>query len=360
MQKRIGKVNPKILIIFALLTIIFFYIEILTIHPVKSSNYENKLKAAQICNEAMKIIKEIRLRKGLPIDLINDPNETGLVGIQFSPITQERTDLSSVLTTTNPNFAAVFVDFLSKFKPYDTIAVGIDGSYPALNLALYSAVRALQLTPIIITTTSSGMWGANLPELTWLDMERALYINNMFPFRSLAATLGGEDDNGRGFSPEAREMLKKAIERNEIKIIQTGDLSSNIHERMALYKNAGRIKCFINIGKSVANLGVVSNYWRTGIIKRSPQKFTEDAVIARMLEAKIPVINITDIHRLAKKYELPIAPVPLPPLGKGKIYIEKRFSVTWAGVFAALIIVMLFFIIKYDIEYYIFKKKPKE
>ncbi|MCS7258615.1 MAG: poly-gamma-glutamate system protein [candidate division WOR-3 bacterium] len=357
MQKRIGKVDKRILIIFAILTIIFFFLEVKSIHNVKTRNYENKLKAAQICQEAFRIIKEERLKRGFLIDIINDPNETGLVGVQYSPITQDRTDLSAILTSTNPNFAAVFVELLGHLKPNDTVAVALDGSYPALNIALYSACRVLQLKPIIISSASSAMWGANLAEFSWLDMERVLYENNFFPFKSSAATLGGEDDNGRGFSPEARALLEKAIKRNNINFLHTENFTTNLEERMKIYLQSKTVKYFINIGKSVASVGPVYHRLPSGIIRRKPTKFADDVLITRMLDQKIPVINILDINRIATKYELPHAPIPLPPIGKGKLYIEKKFSVTLAIVFTVIIIIILFFVIKYDLEYYLFKKK---
>ncbi|MEO0073020.1 MAG: poly-gamma-glutamate system protein [candidate division WOR-3 bacterium] len=357
MQKRIGKVDNRILIVFAFLSIIFFILEVKSIHNVKTRNYENKLKASQICAEAFKVIKAERLKRGLVIDIINDPNETGLVGVQYSLITQERSDLSSILTSTNPNFAAVFVELLSSLKLNDTVAVALDGSYPALNIAFYSACRVLGIKPIIITSVSSAMWGANLAEFTWLDMERILYENNIFPFKSLAATLGGEDDNGRGFSPEARVLLEKAIQRNNVSFLHTDNFITNLDERLKIYQQARSIKYFINIGKSVSSIGPSYHYLPTGIIRRKPSKFTDDVLITRMLDRKIPVINVLDINRLAAKYDLPHAPVPLPPIGKGKLFIEKRFSVTLATVFTIVIIIILFLVIKYDLEFYLFKKK---
>lgn len=47
----------------------------------------------------------------------------------------------------NPNLAAVFVEESSKMKlmPGDYIAVGITGSNPAVNIALYSAIQVMEL-----------------------------------------------------------------------------------------------------------------------------------------------------------------------------------------------------------------------
>ncbi len=388
MKKRVGKVSKSVLIAFALLAILFFIIISASIRTVKAKFYEEKLKAGQVYLSAMELIKKERVRLGLPIDPINDPNQTGLIGSQYTTITSERNDLSSVLTSTDPNFPAIFIELFKKLKlkANDTIAVGIDGSFVAANLALYSAIRILGLRPIIITTVSSAMWGANEPQFTFLDMERVCYQEQIFPFRSLYATLGGEDDLGRGFSFQGREELINACQRNQVNLITSEDLTSNIAKRLRVYltpvsesilrdtiidiknilstlpKGKTRIKAFVNIGKSVANIGAnqsvsIRERLTQGIIKNKNKKTDPNSVIYHLLERGIPIINITEINKIATQYGIPIAAVPLSTLGKGRLFAEKRYSETLALIFSLIIIVVLFFVIRYDLEYYLIKKK---
>ncbi len=362
MKKRIEKVGWHVLVIFALLSIALFVIEVSTQKSVKARYYEEKIKAGQIFHEAMKTVKKERERVRLPIDNINDPNETGIIGQQFTVITFQRSDLSASLTSTNPNFSAIFVEYFKKLKlkSGDMVAVGVDGTFPAVNLALYSALRELEIKPVIITTISSAMWGANNPELTWLDMEHVNYQQGIFAFKSMSAAFGGEDDMGRGFSPEARILLKNAAARNDVPLLLADSLSMNIKKRSDFYFGQGKIKAFINIGKSVANIGVNHVTPITGLIKERPKNINENSIIGQMLDRKIPVINIIDVNKIATRYGLPIAPTPIPSLGKGKLFNEKRFSQTFALIFTLIIIFVLFLVIKYDLEYYLLKKKPQE
>jgi poly-gamma-glutamate system protein len=358
MKKRQGRVGRHVLIIFAVLSVILLFIVFQSKHNVRPRDFETKIKASQICQEAMNKIKQERILLGIPIDIINDPNETGLIGAQYTPITMDRTDLSSALTSTNPNFAAVFVDLLSKAKvqPGDAVAIGVDGSYPGLNLALYSALRIMNLKPVIVTTLSSVMWGANYLDLTWLDMERVCYEQRIFTFKSNAATLGGEDDNGRGFSPEAREQMLDKIIKSEINFINNDDLESNITKRIALYQSNGAMKAFVNIGRSAANIGEHRLQLNSGLINIKPKSLNGNYLVLQMLDNKIPVINITDANRVARKYGLPVAPMPMQPVGRGRLYTEEKFSSTLAIIFSLLIILLLYFVIRYDLEYYLSKK----
>ena len=49
--------------------------------------------------DAMSILKNTRMEKGVFIDIENDPNETGLVGSPYSLITTDEGDLDAKLTT---------------------------------------------------------------------------------------------------------------------------------------------------------------------------------------------------------------------------------------------------------------------
>ena len=75
-----------------------------------SPSYEHKIEAANLMQEAMRVLKNHRMEESIFIDIENDPNETGLVGSPFSLITTDEGDLDSKLTTLDPNFSAVIVE----------------------------------------------------------------------------------------------------------------------------------------------------------------------------------------------------------------------------------------------------------
>ena len=59
-------------------------------------------------------------------------------------------------------------------KEGDPVAVSFSGSFPALNIAVYAAIRTLNLKPTIISSVSGSQWGANDPAFLWIDMEHFL------------------------------------------------------------------------------------------------------------------------------------------------------------------------------------------
>ena len=160
--------KTSILIIMALVSIVAFAVAFFSREVIISSTYDMKVKAAIQMKQAMAMLKDIRMEKGVFVDIENDPNETGLVGTQFSLITTDEGDLDAKLTTLDPNFSAAMVELLTKagLTSGDTIAVMLTGSMPGANMAMLIACDALDIHPIVITSIGASQWGANDPDMT--------------------------------------------------------------------------------------------------------------------------------------------------------------------------------------------------
>ena len=352
MKLREGKIPTLILIIATSISLLLTKLELDTKRKTPGRYYDETLLAAEITSQAHLIIKQSFTARNFPIDRINDPNETGLIGIQYSPLTSERGDLVAKLTSTNPNFAALIFSYFVKagLKKNDRIAVSMNSSFPAMNIAVLSAVKVFGLDPVIITAPTSSMWGANNPEYTYLDMEKELFEKELLPYRSAAVTFGGEDDIGRGLSPQAREIIEAAAERNGIPLILARDLSEAIERRMSVYQKHGPIKMYINIGEHASS--ITGTQVDEGFIPGNKIKYGS-SIVARFSAKGIPVINLTDINKVASKNKLPIAPIPLPRAGDGPLFYTYQYSVLQAIISVLLLTVLLFVIFRFDVFYYL-------
>ena len=105
--------KTSILVIMALVSVVAFTIAFFSREVIISNTYEKKVNAAMQMEKAMVMLKNIRMEKGVFVDIENDPNETGLVGTQFSLITTDEGDLDAKLTTLDPNFSAAMVELLT-------------------------------------------------------------------------------------------------------------------------------------------------------------------------------------------------------------------------------------------------------
>jgi poly-gamma-glutamate system protein len=319
---------------------------------VKQEYYDQKLDAARLSQVASDCIKNYRLEKGVFIDAINDPNQTALIGQEYTLISTDRGYIDSKLSTTNPNFAAVIVQYLKEagLEKGDYVAVGFTGSFPALNIAVLAAIETLNLKPIVITSVGSSNYGANDPYFTWLDMESVLYKSNVFHNKSVAASIGGGFDVGRGLSPEGRELIVKAIHRNDVEFIDEKHLDNSISRRMEIYekhRDGQPIKAYINVGGGIASLGNTINgqLIPPGLTEYLPMRnFPVRGVIVQMGQKGIPVIHMLNVEQILTKYGLPTAPVPLPEPGDGGIFVEKKYSLVVTSIATIFLLVVVIFV----------------
>lgn len=301
---------------------------------VKRSYYNQKFEASVLSKKAALFLKETRLQRGVFIDVVNDPNETALIGQDITQITTDRGYIDSKLTSLNPNFAAVIVEMLKDagVSKNDVVAVSFTGSLPGLNIAVLAAVQTLKLKPIIITSVGASNWGANDPYFTWLDMEKELFDAGIFKYKSIAASIGGGQDKGRGLSPEGRKLIESAIKRTDAVFIREEFLEKSVEKRIEIYnryKKDKPVKVFINVGGGIASLGSTENaqFIPTGLIESLPlMNYPANGVLIEMAKQKIPVIHLLNVTELATKYGLPVSPKPLPEPGNGEVFVKRQYN----------------------------------
>jgi poly-gamma-glutamate system protein len=315
-----------------------------TRRPVRQRDYALKLAAAELADAAYAAVRRHRLMDGAVLDLQNDPAGTGLVGPEFSLITNSRGELEAKQTSLNPNWAAVLVDMFRRagLKPGDQVAVAVSGSFPGLNIALYAAMETMELAPTVVTSVGASMWGANDPDFTWLDMERFLNDERILHIRSGAATLGGGDDMGRGLSPEGRRLLHEAITRNGVPLLASTSIEDAITRRMAFYEErlrGRRPACYVNVGGGVASLGSGSNriLYAPGLTTElNVGNWARKGVMVLMAERGVPLVHMLELNSLARKVGLPVEPEYYPLPGEGEIFVRDSYRLDLTAVFFVL------------------------
>ena len=367
MKWRESRVPNAHLVALAVLSLGVFGLAERSTHREVRPRYEAKLRAAQTALLAQRVIRDELARRGIVVDATNDPWNTGLIGEEDTPITTDRGVLTAKILATDPNAAAAFVDMLARahVRRGDYVAVGMTGSMPGWNIALLAACRAVGAVPVVITSVGASDWGANRPELTWLDLERILREHDVLPYRSIAASLGGGGDRGRGLSPEGRRLLREAIRRNGVTRIEEPTLDASITRRMELYAKAARghdYRVYVNIGGGVASLGGLYNnrLIRPGYSHRlPPANYPVDAVIIRMSRRGIPVIHLAGVQRIAERYHLTTLVTPDPPVvGMGPLYYRDRFDTTATALYTLALALVVFLVIRVDLRHYV-RRRPR-
>lgn len=344
--------RPALLVIAFIAVLGFICVELFPTRRTRGY-YHEQLEAARLAVRAVEILKTERLKMNPGLDPASDPAQTGLIGPKFTPVTSGPGNLAAKQAALNPNFAAAVVHLLKEagLKKGDTVAVGYTGSFPGLNIAVCAALETLHLKPVITSTASASEWGATDPRFLWLDMERILYERGVISFRSEAASVGGIDDRGGGFSPEGRKMLIAGISRNGIHMLEPINFKESITLHMRLYHAHTPLKAYINVGGGRTSIGTRGEreVFKTGLNRHLPlKKKMHDSVTSRFLAQDVPVIHLLNVDKLARHYGLSLKFTTLPAAGEGDVYSLQRYNPWLAGGVLLLILACLYAFFRSD------------
>ncbi len=333
-------VKGKLSLIHLSWAIAILFVGLFLVEQTKSvqptSYYIEQIQAAQLMKICLDTIKEGRLKRNIPLDIELDPNQTGIIGKEYTKLTTTLGNLIAKRTSTNPAFAALLVKYFKEanLKKGDVVAIGASGSFPALIVATLSATRVLELEPLLIYSIGSSEYGANIPEFTFVEMLDNLYIKNVLPYTLLAVSMGGYLDQAQGmFYPDSRDTAKKIVQASGAFFIDVDSIEENIQQRMQLYKKtAGErsLKAFVNIGGATPNYGntTASITYPNGLVINGPKipENPERGLIFEYQNLGVPIVHLLNIRDLAVKNGLPIDPIPLPEIGEGGVYRQKSYN----------------------------------
>ncbi|HET6344164.1 MAG TPA: poly-gamma-glutamate system protein, partial [Myxococcota bacterium] len=322
--------------------------------------------AARLAQRAYDVVKTERLKRGFTLDPEVDPAGSAFIGTMLSPVTSSQGNLSAKQTSVNPNFGAVLVQMLKTVgvQPGDLVAVGMSGSFPALNVATLAALDALDLRPLIVVSAAASQYGANDPNFVWLDMQRLLWERDVFPWRPLAASLGGIDDHAVGMSAEGRRLLDEAIARSGVPRLDCTSLDDSVQKRMAVYLEAAGgapIKAYINVGGGTTSVGthIGKQVFKPGLnMTTPPDAPMVNSVMQRFSSEGVPVLHLVSIERVAHDYGLPVAPTQTPALGDGKVFMSPAYNPWLAAGGLGLILATMVAFVRMDIGF-LLRRAPR-
>jgi len=327
--------NLKRTIILAGIISLIFYLILFFLSPEKQLSYSNEMiNAAKIMEQAISVIRDYSDKNGIEIDELIDPNRTGLIGPESSPLTTTIGHLDAKRTTTNPDMASLIVHLLKEVgvETGDTIAIGSSASFPALMVVSLAAAKAMNVYPKIIISLGASSYGGTKTDFNLLDIYNLLLEKNIISVSPIAISLGGEKDVGETFDSDLKDKLITQINNSKIPFLQESNLVENVTKRINMYNGDSfeyPVKAFINCGGSYANMGISSLILKlqpglNGNFEIPPEE--EQGVIFRMAEQNIPIIHLLFIKGLVLRYGLPWDPIPLQNPGEAELYKSRNFN----------------------------------
>ena len=345
----LSRASTPALVSLACLSLAAYAVAERSLRPGHAEAWRTKLRAVELMESAERTILAAKRERGVSVDPRNDPALSGVVGPEFTLLTTDRGAQASKSLAAHPNFAAAVTQMMLRagVREGDLVAVGMTGSLPGLNLAVLSACRAIGAQPLIVTSAGSSMFGATDPEMTWLDMEAVVAGRGLWPYRSLAASLGGGGDVGRGLSPAGRQILADAIERSGARPLDPASVLDAVRQRVALYDSVaaarGRpIRLYVNVGGGLASLGGSQNarLIPPGLSRRlALRNYPNRGVINVLGKRGIPVLHLLEVERLAREYDITDRGANPERTGEGTLFVRYRYN-RWVVAAAALLVML--------------------
>lgn len=313
--------------------------------------YELQQQAAHIMQLSLQNIKELRQERGIPLSKELDPNETGIIGAEYTPLTTSLGKLDAKRTATNPDFAALMVRYFTELglQKGDVVAIGASGSFPALIVATLSAVKVMGLRPLIIYSLGASMYGANIPELTFVQMLERLHQRGVLPYTLTAISLGGENDRAEGiFLETSQELIRSIADQARVEMIYETSIVESVQRRLEIFQaKAGSqpVRCFVNIGGASANYGntAASLEFPNGLVSHPPKapENPERGLLFEYAVRGIPIIHLLNINDLALQHGITVDPVPLPIIGRSRVYYQTTYYTEVSMITLVLVTLIL-------------------
>lgn len=280
----------------------------------KQLGYEEKIKSTKIMEEALSILKkEVKSKLNEKNDEDIDPNNTHLIFYRTSsPMVTFYGDLKSKQTVLKPNFAALMVDLFMEagLKKDDTIAVSMTGSMPGANIALYAACKAMDITPIVISSVGASQYGATDEYFLWPTMETILYDEKIISHKSVNGSVGGHNDScekrklkGDYYGGlDCEDRAKQNLTDNGLSLLEGWEDRKKEYENVIKLKE---YKAYVNIGGSQASMGAKGNRLldkKAGLISSEyvKEKELNPGMALEFANEDVMLINIQNIPELIK------------------------------------------------------------
>ncbi|EMY79657.1 poly-gamma-glutamate system protein [Leptospira weilii serovar Ranarum str. ICFT] len=308
-------------------------------------NFEKKYEASAKTYKAFQKIKEFKLSRNVSIEPKLDPYRSGLIGSEISSVTSSAGKLSAKQMSIHPDFAAWFVDRFQKagLKEGDTIAAGISGSFPALNVAFWIAADTARLRVISIASAASSQYGANEPDFLWPDLENFIYQEKIIFQKSVFMSTGGVSDLGIGIGKEGRDLILRSIRKNGYEYLSSDSFEDSLKKRMSVYKQKP-ISLYVNIGGGTVSSGTSLGKKRIPkgiVLSEGEYSDLPDSILKTYLELKIPALHVSGIETIANDSKMRYKSGSISEPGTSDLIFTTKYNRWLAGVFFILLSVLV-------------------
>ena len=273
--------------------------------------------ASHLMARCESVLYEEKCRLGL-YDALTDPEKTGLIGVEFSPLTTSQGHLSDKQAAARPAMADAVAEYLRRagVEKGDWVAVNASASFPGFILASLCAVESMRANAQIVFSYGASMYGGTDPEFTFPVMLDLLNREGLLSTRLAAVAPGGAGDRmAETLLEDPRPTVDLLLALRSEERVDAPDVAEAIRRRLEIFDDAPRaVKCFISCGGPVVALGTTEAVLELphGLITRFEPipKDSERGLLFDFLDRGTPVLHLLFVRGICGDFGIPYENAP--------------------------------------------------
>ncbi len=316
----------------ALLMALAWYLSGSSLSPEEEKLYARVTRAQQS-------ITAFKKELGISTPKADDPHATGLIGLEWSPLTTTIGAPAAKRTAADARWAVITSRWLDTLgvKRGDSVVVLSSSSFPGMILNVFTALEARGVKVTMLLSLGSSTYGANDPRAAWPDIAARLRKEGLLHTAATYYSYGGDEDNGGGISGEGLQMMRDAAARYGVPLVAKKNLREMVAWKMSLIKKIDP-KAVISIGGSHSSMGDDDAVLKLEPgLHLKPSPYAGDGLIGASLNAGYPVIHLLNMKELCAQNHVPFDAAPSALLYGGR---SALFSL--AGLFIFLAALFLY------------------
>lgn len=268
--------------------------------------------ASDLMRQCEALICAEKERRGL-FDPEADPGRSGLIGVEFSPLTTSLGELADKRAAARPEMADAVAEYLRRagVASGDWVAVNASASFPGFCLAALCAAETLGVHVQFVFSYGSSMYGGTQPEFTFPVMLDLLNASGLLRTRLRAVAPGGAWDRmGEVLLEDPLPTLRVLLDSRCEEKIEAAGLAEAIRRRLEIFGETPLpIRCFVNCGGAWTSMGLSERVLEVGygLLERpvSVPQGNERGLIFEYLERGVPVVHLLYAKGICRDFGIP-------------------------------------------------------
>ncbi len=246
---------------------------------------------------------------------IVDPHRTGMIGVEWSPVTTTLGSLEAKRTAADPLWSVRALRHfrLLGLKKGDRVALLSSSSFPGLVFSLVVAAEHAGLELLWIHSLGASTWGTNMPEMLWPRIAHLLRSGGFMSARPDFYTLGGGGEIGLGLPHEGVKALEESAAADGVALLIERGLEEMIERKGELILSFAP-SLVISVGGSHTAFGGEVVPPGGGLFLPEESKRVEfgSGVLRDVLASGVPVLHLLDLRSLSSRWCIPYDGAPRP------------------------------------------------